>query len=302
MAQIMSMTGFGRGASSGLIGHATIEIKSVNHRSLKSSYRIPTGWGSLEADLRPIIETGLERGSVDVLVQIVSGPSVARLLPPTDLIDLGRLTAYVQACKLAAVETGLAEPDTLAPFLELPGVVREPALDPDLEAWRPIVLEAGQKARKSLNEQRRKEGSSLATFFREVLKRMDAILKEIRERAPLRLAEYLEQYRKRVQALMEQAAPGMTLNRDVLERETVLAADRMTIDEEITRLAHHIKNFGKVLTSGGATGKSLEFIGQEMLREANTIGSKSLDPAMTDLVVQMKSEVEKLKEQSANVE
>ncbi|HTL53704.1 MAG TPA: YicC/YloC family endoribonuclease [Planctomycetota bacterium] len=302
MAHLMSMTGFGRGQSGGMIGKATVEVKSVNHRSLKSSYRMPPGYGSLESDLRPIIEQGLERGSVDVFIQIIPASSVPKILPPTDLIDIDRLAAYAQAAKTAAVELHLTQPESITPFLTMPGVVKELTVEPDLDAWRPILVEAGSKARKQLNDQRQKEGAALLTFFRSALKSMEAALKQVKDRAPLRLTDYHTQVRARVQMLLEQAAPGVTLNKDALEREVAMMADRMAIDEEVTRLTHHIKNFGKSLTDGGPAGKSLEFIAQEMLREANTIGSKSLDSALTDLVLQLKTDIEKIKEQVANIE
>lgn len=302
MAHLLSMTGFGRGAASSDLGQASVEIKAVNHRSLKSSYRFPTGWASLEPVLRPIVESGLERGSLEVFVQIAPVSTLPASLPVDNLLDRARLSAYIEAARHAAAAAGLAAPDSITPFLAMPGVIREIALEPDIAAWQPLVLEAGRQAQTALTAQRRKEGAALATFFKSVLRSMSAALKKIAARAPDRLNEYLEQYRKRIQLLLAQHAPNASLNREVIERETVLAADRLTIDEEITRLNHHIQHFGKEIATGGPTGKSLEFIAQEMLREANTIGSKSSDSALTDLVVQMKSEIEKLKEQAANIE
>ncbi len=274
-------------------GHLDLEVRSVNHRFLKvdvraDGARLPRLDGLAEAAAK----RHLERGHVTFAVRF---QAAAEALGPT--IDERAFAAAAEQLRDLAARHGLAAV-TVRDVLNVPGVLlgrSEP--DASLEAPLAEFLDAGVRA---LVVSRVREGSSLASVLESHIDRIAAITGEIAARADAQPTLLRDRLRARIAALLE--GTGVALDPGSIEREAAALADRADVREELARLSAHVEHARDLVRAGGAAGKRLDFLGQELLREANTIGSKTPDLASTHLVLALKTEIERWREQVQNVE
>ncbi|MFP4382321.1 MAG: YicC/YloC family endoribonuclease [Candidatus Sumerlaeia bacterium] len=301
MSPIMSMTGFGRGDASNHLGCFEMEIKSVNHRFLESRVHLPRQiqMNFLEPALNRLLKTKFQRGKVDVSVRWSPSPEAqARARFNRDLIR-----EYSE--ELEEVAKNCGRPDekvSLEYILSLPGVSETDIPELDETELQNLAGAALGEAMDHLLEERRREGGALESELRQRLEN----IAELREKVLERREQVLENYRERLMKKAEEWARDTSIQIEPgrLESEIMMYADRSDITEELVRLQAHIEAFLKALDSpeDEAQGKPLDFLTQELLRETNTIASKSRDTDLASSVLVMKNEIEKIREQILNVE
>ncbi len=286
-----SMTGFGR--ADGPQG-ISAEVRTVNSRHLEVRVRLPRELAALEREARAAGARFFERGQVEIAVRL---PQEGDLAPRLEL-DLDAAQRYASAAQELASGLHLPSDLTAAKLLSLPGVarVREPELE--AEALAPALLETIASACRAAAEMRAREGEALLRELRGRLGKIETLVSQIEARAAAVLSGLRERLEKRLAAL----APELEIDPGRLEQEVVLYVDRQDITEETVRLRSHLEQFSETLDASGAVGRKLEFVLQEMGRETNTIGSKSADAVLTRVVVELKTEQEKLREQVLNLE
>lgn len=289
-----SMTGFGRGEAEAEIGSLAVEMKAVNHRYLDIAIRISKELMCLEDVLRTLVKERLARGRVDIFVRFV--PSQDQL--PKVTINGALATAYLAEVHKLKETTGLTGDLTPGQLFGLPQVVslEEPEWDP--EALRTPLLEAAGGALENLVTMRKHEGLRLVEDIGARLELLSEMLETIKERSPLVVDEHQQRLQQRLQDLL----PEGLLDEGRLMQEVALLADRSCITEETVRLSSHFAQTKTLLAKDQPIGRQLDFLVQEMNREINTIGSKANDSKIAQTVVEMKSELEKIREQTQNVE
>ena len=288
------MTGFGRGEAALAGGAVRAEVRSVNSRHLDVRVRLPRDLGAFELRVRECASRFFQRGQVDVALRLPRELESAAEVE----IDTAVAGRYAAAADELARGLGLAGGLPLATLLGLPGVarLRERELDP--EALASALLAAVEAACADAVGMRQREGAALE---RELRARLAALLARA-ARIEARSDEVARAQRERLSKRLAAAAPDVELDERRLEQEVVFYVDRMDVTEEIVRLRSHCEQFGGALDAGAGVGRKLEFLLQEMLREVNTIGSKAADAPIAHDVVELKAELEKLREQVQNVE
>ena len=284
---VSSMTGFGRGRAAQDGREMTVELKSVNHRYLDLSFRMPRHISFAEDTLRTALNDSLSRGHVDVYVNYRNTRSDAKEVR----IDTALLGAYLKSVKAAAAELREENDMTLSNALRLPDVTDIVEADEDDEAVNKAIAE--------LITARRGEGERLANDLTERLATVDELRGKIETRAPMVVEEYRIKLNERIEAML-----GGTVEVDSqrLATEVALFADKASIDEELVRLKSHTAQARELLSQSEAAGRRLDFVVQEMNREFNTIGSKANDAEIARLVILGKAELEKIREQVQNIE
>jgi len=287
---LKSMTGFGKASKE--LGDKTInvEIRSLNSKSMDLSLRLPGQYREFELDLRNELSKLLERGKVDLSIYV---ESVKEEMP----IEINTALAKEYYKKIKALATELNEPvsDMMGQILRMPEVLKAEKREPDENEWKAIksvILEAVE----SLNKFRNDEGKTIAKDFNDRLKMMDDSLKKIIELDKNRLTSIKERIRNNLYEVI--GSEKVDNNR--FEQELIYYIEKLDINEEKVRLKAHVDYFLKTMVEPSA-GRKLNFIGQEIGREINTIGSKANDAGIQKLVVLMKDELEKIKEQTNNV-
>ena len=292
---IRSMTGFGR-AEAERDGRSLIaEVRSVNHRFLEFSIRLPRGVQSLESKLRARLSEQADRGKFNLTVSwkgATENGGEANLN-----MDLAQ--RYYTLLQDMRAQFDFREPITLPQLLQLPDVIAwtEPDLDADA-AWDHLTA-AVDPAMRDLFSMREAEGAALAKDLLARLKTLQKGLKAVESRAPERAKETRDRLHTRITELL---AGEAEVDKDRVLIEAAIQAERMDCTEETVRLASHIDQFGSLLKAGGPVGRKLNFLTQEMNREANTIGSKAYDSAIAHEVIGLKEEIEILREQIQNLE
>ena len=289
-----SMTGYGRGSAMRDGREITVEFKSVNHRFLDVSTRLPRHIAFLEEPLRRFLSERLARGHVDVFVNYRNTRSDAR----TVRIDTALLGAYLAAARQAAAELSLPDDIGLCAALRLPDVTEITEAEEDRDAVCALCLEAAEIAVGELLEMRRLEGERLGA---DLAGRIDAVL-ALTERIAVRAPLVVEEYRQKLNDRIEQILQTGEIDRARLATEVALFADRASIDEEIVRLRSHVAQARLLMAGDEPAGRKLDFVVQEMNREFNTIGSKANDGTLTGCVLAGKNEIEKIREQVQNIE
>lgn len=292
---VSSMTGFGCGRAAQDGREMTVELKSVNHRYLDLSFRMPRHISFAEDTLRTALNDSLSRGHVDVYVNYRNTRSDAKEVR----IDTALLGAYLKSVKAAAAELREENDMTLSNALRLPDVTDIVEADEDDEAVKALTKEAVDKAIAELITARRGEGERLANDLTERLATVDELRGKIETRAPMVVEEYRIKLNERIEAML-----GGTVEVDAqrLATEVALFADKASIDEELVRLKSHTAQARELLSQSEAAGRRLDFVVQEMNREFNTIGSKANDAEIARLVILGKAELEKIREQVQNIE
>jgi uncharacterized protein (TIGR00255 family) len=291
---IRSMTGFGSARAEDPAGAVSVEIRSVNHRYLKTQFRLPPDCEAWELPLGELLRERLVRGHVTVSVAIESVEAAA----PVGL-DLDRARAYLEALIELRDHLGVkGEIDLplLAGFNDLFRPRTEPALELPIEP----VLAAAREALDRLMAMREEEGRALARHLAESMDRLEAECAVIAARAPERLVRERDRLRRAVRELTEDTQ----VDEDRLAREVAYLAERWDIEEEIVRFRSHLAQFRAALDhrEGEPVGKRLGFLIQEIHREANTIGAKANDAEIAERVVTLKTVIEQVREQVENVE
>ncbi|MBQ1821511.1 MAG: YicC family protein [Clostridia bacterium] len=289
-----SMTGYGKGVAALDGRELTVELKSVNHRFLDVSMRLPRVLSCIEDAVRTTIADRLARGHVDVFVNYRNTRSDAK----TVRVDQTLLSAYVTAAREANDSLALRDDLTLSNVLRLPDVTEIVPADEDADALIALAKDATALALDALIEMRAAEGLRLRAALQSGVDAMDAYRDEILARAPF----VAEDYRKKLNERIEAVLSDTEIDRARLATEVALFADRCCIDEELVRLKSHIAQFRAYLDAAEPVGRNMDFIVQEMNRECNTIGSKANDAELTKAVLACKAEIEKLREQIQNVE
>ena len=289
-----SMTGFGRAEIEENGIKMTVELKSVNHRFLDLNIRMPRFMLFLEDDMRRVIKERLARGRVDVFVNYTATAEAEKVVK----VDTGLLKGYVEAFSriegILAVKNDIA----LSDIIKLPDVVTFEEKEQDEDAMKLLMEKVAGAALDGLAEARRREGAHISADLIARIGTLRTIASQIEEREPSVVAEYREKLKKKLDE--ELAETDIDINR--FNAEILYFADKMSITEELVRLNSHMNAVEDLLKGDTANGRSLDFIVQEMNREFNTIGSKSSDVTITSLVIEGKSEVEKIREQVQNIE
>lgn len=291
---IRSMTGFGRGEATGEFGRLTVEIKSVNHRFAEVLIRLPRSLSPLEDRLRKLVTDAVARGRLEVYVTWEEPEAKRRSVK----VDTDLAGAYYKSLKELQANLGLETGIPLDAILRLPDVVTVQEVGDDLEALWPGLENAGLQALQGLVAMREKEGQALLADLSGRVRTVAGWVQQVAERAPLVVQEARERLKKRLDELL---APG-TVDETRLAIEVAILADRADISEELKRLESHLGQLQQLLQADGPVGRKFDFLLQETGREVNTIGSKSQDLTIAGLVVDMKAELEKVREQVQNVE
>ena len=291
------MTGYGE-AQGELDGVCyAVEVRTVNNRFLKTVLKLPESCAFLEEEIDRLVRKNLSRGTVNYVLHVkdVSGKI---------LFDIDQAALELVMTKLGGIMSAadINRSIDVTSLLSLPGIVRP--LSPDKETAeqiKTVVLQISQTAIEKLKQMRMAEGGFLETDLRKHMSGIEEDLELVRARSAAVLPEYAKRLRKRVDELLAQA--GLKIDDEVLAREVAIFAEKSDISEEISRLDSHLRQFARSCqTDGEAAGRRLDFISQEMLREANTIASKASDAQITRCVVDMKCRIDRIKEQIQNVE
>jgi uncharacterized protein (TIGR00255 family) len=284
------MTGFGLGASETSRFAVRAEIRSVNNRNLRATLRLPERFQSLEPELEKMLRDAMSRGSVTAAITVddVSGD-------PGYVLDTAAIEFYRDALK--KIEKGKVP---LAVLVSLPGAIRKKPSEEIPAELAAAVREAMQKAIKQIVAAREAEGAFL---WKDMTARCK-VIGQIVERVEARIPRMIEEYRRRLSERLAKLLNGLgaTITEEDVRKEVALFADRSDISEEITRLRSHLALMAKAGGQDEPYGRKLEFVMQEMFREANTMGSKATDAEMVQDMLDIKSEIEKLREQALNVE
>ena len=292
---IRSMTGHGAASCEHEGMHIAVELRSVNNRSFKAMLRLPDALGSLEGELEAWLARRVARGSVSLTVRL--GDGTAR---SAGRINVEALRGYLQQLQSIGGESA-ARIDAGA-LLGLPGVVIDDGGAAICVAAKPVIERLLEEATKALFAMRDREGEALRVQLLSFGELIEQRLKEVAERAPEVGRLYGERLKTRLNAMLSEA--GMAARQEDVLREVATFAERADVAEEVQRLGGHLQQFRKLLDPKNpeAVGRTLDFLAQEMLREANTIASKASDLEIARRVVEMKTAIDRIKEQAANAE
>jgi len=290
-----SMTGAGEGIVSEGDTTCRIELRVVNNRFFKLALKARDAFASLEPRIEGVIRGRVRRGAVQMSLDL-TGPAV----PASRRFDRDQLAAYLDDLEDFCTGHRIPIPRTIDGILGLPGILVEssPSTAAVAATW-PLVARALDSALDGLERMRRAEGEALERDMREGCRGVLGLVAAIRERVPAVLVEHRLRLEERVRRLLESTAASLS-EADVA-REIALIADRSDIAEELVRLESHVAQFERLLGEE-SPGRSLDFLAQELAREANTIASKSVDVAIAHTVVDLKTRIERLREQVQNIE
>jgi uncharacterized protein (TIGR00255 family) len=287
---ISSMTGFAAASHESAQGSLAVELKTVNHRYLEFQTRIPEELRPLEPAMREAVAARLSRGKVDCRVTFTPLNVGERTLLP----DEKAMSALAAAGALVAARFPEARALSISEVLHWPGVLADQALS--AEALKLELMGVLDRAISDLDASREREGAKLEAVLRERLDAMARLVEQARPLLPGALKAFQDKLAQKI------AEAGANPSDERVHQEIVLYAARIDVDEELARLVTHIAEFRRVLDKGGACGKRLDFLCQELNREANTLGSKSVANEMTRTSVELKVLIEQMREQVQNIE
>ncbi len=291
---IRSMTGYGRAVHNidGL--EITVEIRSVNNRYLDCNVKLPRIYGYTEDRVKQLVKETVTRGKVDIYI------SVANTAGEEVSISLNKpvLEGYLAAMQTIAADYGVQNDISVTALSRLPDVFLTEKPDIDEEARAEAILNTVRDALEQYNQMRTVEGEALK---QDLMNRRETLLElvaKVEARSPVTVAEY----RSRLYQKMQDVLSSTTMDESRILTEAAVFADKIAVDEETVRLRSHLNQLQQMLSDGGAIGRKLDFLLQEMNRESNTIGSKGNDLEQARTVVDMKAELEKIREQTQNIE
>lgn len=294
------MTGYGRGEGQCEIFRTVVEIKSVNNRFLEILPHLPKVLQPLEEKIKKVVQQNIKRGKIDIFINYeekCAANPIIKVDKELGLSYYNSLVALADAC-------GLEHPTEVRQIAAFPGVIvnEKPELDLE-EIWQTSVFPGLKQALDSFLTMRKTEGLHLEEDILGKLEEITKAVKNIEKHCPEVVICYQQRLEERIQSLLAQANMGdVSVDSGRLATEVAIFADKCAIDEEITRLYSHVKQFQAAFSSQEAIGRKLDFILQEMNREVNTIGSKTNSLAISELVIEIKSELEKIREQIQNIE
>lgn len=291
---VKSMTGYGKGVYEDGQLKLTVELKVVNHRFLDVVIKAPKQFNFAEDALRKAIKGGLVRGHVDVYVNFEDNREIKNEID----CDFALAQKYAELARAIAARTGVADNLGTSELLRMPDVVTVKVADIEEEELLKALTAACGQAIENLDKMRLKEGEAMKADVLAKTAEVERIVAEIEKLAPGMTAVHREKVRERVQEYLA----GVAVDEEKFVNEMAFYADKVAVDEELTRLSSHISHLRSIIAKGGAIGKQLDFVVQEMNREANTTGSKCCDINVANLVVALKSEIEKIREQIQNIE
>ena len=291
---LRSMTGFGRGEDTIGGRHIVFEIKSVNHKYFEFNFRIPRGYLFLEDKLKAYIQGKISRGKVDVFLQIET-------LEETDvqvLVNHSLASAYVTALQELKERYQLPDEPSLALLSKYSDIFSVHKAPEDEDAVWEAVRQVADQAIASFLKMREAEGARLKADILEKAGEIVALVDQVERHTP----ETVEHYRERLKAKIEELLQDNRFDEQRVLTEVAIFADKVAVDEETVRLRSHFQQLQRLVDSDGPVGRKIDFLVQEMNREANTIGSKSVNSQIAYLVVDIKALIEKIREQVQNVE
>lgn len=291
---IRSMTGFGRGEATVDGRDITVEIKSVNHRYFEFNCRTTRGFGFLEEKLKSYIKERVSRGKIDMFVSLSQKEDTESIVKINPSLALG----YINALKKLSDEYGVKDDisvSTVSSYSDIFQVHKAP--EDEEEVWNAVkpVLDT---ALNNFITMRETEGEKMKADVMSRAKHILSIVDEIESRSPERVKEYETRLKERIEELLGSA----DYDEQRVITEVAIFADKVAVDEETVRLRSHFDQLKSMMDSDGEVGRKLDFIIQEMNREANTIGSKANDSSLSHMVVDIKAEIEKIREQIQNIE
>mgnify|MGYP001028130039 CR=1 FL=1 len=289
-----SMTGFGRAKAEQQGMEFTVEVKTLNHRYLDINMRLPKVISFLEEDVRNLVQDKLDRGRVEIYIS-ASAQTSDRLEVQ---INQHLMDSYISCFKELSDNYGFKSDISLSTLVDIQDLFQVVEKEQDEETIKVLVLKALREALDKVKEMRVKEGQKLKE---DIIMRSGLIsnmLEAVESRAPMVVEEYREKLKNRIDELIQTTE----LDENRFNAEVVFFADRSNITEEIVRLKSHLTQLEEILENQGTIGRKLDFLVQEMNRETNTIGSKANDLSIVNLVVDIKSEIEKIREQVQNIE
>lgn len=290
---INSMTGYGTATGESGKLAITVELKSVNNRFLDATVKLPRTYSFAEEPLKALVQSRLGRGKVEVYVFIDASKAddvVIRLNEPV-------LRAYVEAFRQMG-SFGIVDDAKSSTYSRLPDVFLTEKKQVDTEAFTADLLRVGSAALDAITAMREREGSRLAADLLDKLETLEQQRCAVLRRSPASVQAYRERLRQKMQEILTTAG----IDESRILAEAALYADKVAVDEELVRLDSHIRQFRELLREGGAVGRKLDFLIQELNREVNTIGSKCTDLEITRTVLDMKANIEKIREQAQNLE
>lgn len=291
---IQSMTGFGRGEAANEKYKVTIEMKSVNHRYLDLSVRLPRKLNFYEPAIRNQVKEFAKRGKIDIFVSIEQLQENAESIQYNPQIVAAYLSGISQMADEFSID-GTIQAYQLARF---PDVFTKAEEDDNEEEWIPIVTQALRDACEKFAESRRIEGEKLAKDLSDKLDHISDLVDKIETRSP----QIVEEYRKKITEKVEQLLGDTQIDENLLATEIVMFSDKICVDEEMVRLRTHVEHVKETLAVGENIGRKLDFLIQEMNREANTTLSKANDSEVSEYGIDLKTEIEKIREQIQNIE
>ncbi len=294
---IRSMTGFGTADCLCREWFIRVELRSVNHRDMQVNFRLPEAFRLKEVELQKLVEKHVHRGHVYFGLTIEPHGTSAPLL-----VDGERVESYLDVLEELVAGRGIPCSVDMASLLQLPGAMKETALDEELrESLWDAVLSTGGAAVEALVQMRREEGRNLSGQLSALCERIAELTDDVEAEQASFVPAYRDRLVERISRLLE--GTGVTLNDDTIAREVAVYADRCDVSEEIARMRSHVEQFRGVLAGPEEpVGRKMEFIGQEMLREAGTMAAKVPAGRQVDDVLELKTTIERLREQVRNVE
>ncbi|MFZ5471138.1 MAG: YicC/YloC family endoribonuclease [Myxococcota bacterium] len=291
---LRSMTGFGTGSASAAGEELAVELKSVNHKFCEVKARLPRELAALEPMVVKTVKERLTRGAVEVFVRRQT-TTPAGTVP---VVDLTLAREYRRAYSELAQAVGLPDEVSVRDIASQPGVLRLDELTVDVERAGQALATALEQALRALAQMRQKEGEAVRVDLESRLARVASVMQQIKTLAP----RVVEEYRTRLADRAAELARGVPVDPQRLAQEVAFFAERTDVAEELTRLESHLAQFHGLIASGEPSGRKMDFLVQEMHREVNTTGSKSQHPEISSRVVEMKAELERIREQVQNVE
>ena len=291
---IKSMTGYGSGKAEMGSKTFTVEIKSVNSRYSDFSIKMPRIYTFMEDPIRKAASARINRGKVDIYINVEScgeDDSVVK-------VNSALAREYLNGLRTLSAELEIPSNTTSETFLRIPDVFTVDKADEDEEVIKETVLRALSGALDGFDAMRIAEGEKLAADLKEHLKFIADATETVEKRSP----EIVSEYRSRIDERVRDILGSATYDETRLLTEVAIFADKVNVNEETVRLRSHVEQFAKMLDEGGSVGRKIDFLIQEMNREINTIGSKSNDLDIARIVIDVKAEIEKLREQIQNVE
>lgn len=291
---IKSMTGYGRAQGSFSGGEITVEVKSVNNRYLDCGVKLPRGYAYLEEGVKSLVQKSISRGKVDVYITINSAGADNVKISVNGPVAAG----YIEAMRSLVRDYGIQDDISVSAISQFNDVLLVEKQEQDENEVKTAISSVVQNALDAFDAMRTREGEALKA---DLLQKADGILtlvSSVEARSPITVAAY----RERLTAKMREVLEERQIDEARIIQEAAIYADRVAVDEETVRLRSHVDQLKGMLNDGGVIGRKLDFLMQEMNREANTIGSKGNDVEQARNVVNIKSELEKIREQIQNIE